>query len=73
MEEKDPPSEYDVIGESAVKSKSSVSELNDLSNAKQKKMKKRAAKDGSCLVYIDTMELWGVAGGLYYFWVIPKK
>lgn len=73
MEQKDPSEEFVVNGESILKTKSSISSIEDLSESDKKKIKKTAAKYGSCLVLIDTKGLWGAAGGLYYYWVKRKE
>jgi len=67
MEQKNPTAEYVSGGESILKTKSSISTVEDLSESDKKKIKKTAAKYGTCLVFIDTKGLWGAAGGLYYY------
>jgi hypothetical protein len=77
MTKQSEPIGYSVTGEATVKIKKTISSIEDLSPKEKEEIKKKAAKYGSCLVYIDTNGLWDSPNFptmasqnlLYYYWV----
>ena len=71
----DKPEGYTITGEAVLKVKNSISTEDNLTKNELKKIKKKAAKYGSCFVYIDLKCLYssfsGVKKGgknfLYYY------
>lgn len=67
-----PPKGYEVTGEWAVKGVPNVGSLDKLEDKHLKEIKKKTAKNGACIVYIDVNGIMNYTRGLYYYWVKEK-
>jgi hypothetical protein len=80
METKDPPKEFKTKGEGAIKIHGPITSVADLNESEIEQLKKHAAKNKCCIVYIDTKGLWDMPktptmasrGLLYYYFVKDK-
>ena len=72
--------ELNVLGESLLNIKKQINTPSDLNEKQMMELKKRAAKDGAKMVYIDTKGLYDSPpfptmysrGKLYYYWANEK-
>ena len=73
MTNTNPPEGYEVAGEWFIKNKKGFSDLSKISKSDLKKIKKRVAKYGCCLVYIDIKNKTNYPKGILYYWVKSVK